>query len=236
MWWDKENMPPCHLREDCVAIKGKHCQYTCRHYHTSKETYKISNLPPKAISELILVPENCDLSIYEACDGYKKNIHEHIAKGDGLYLHSNTKGNGKTSWAFKIMKHYLNWCSQNYGIDYKVRGYYVNVSELFDLLRNSFGEKAGTIKEIEKGIYEADLVIFDDIGFEKSTDWVKNKLYNYINYRYQNNKSMLFTSNLSLKELSTQLDDRISDRISEICRPLHFKGQSRRQQDRWWEE
>lgn len=232
MWWGNE---PCKIQEQCEFAGTDKCINTCKKYYASRQLYSESNLPMKGVQEEVLIPEQQDQETFEACNDYKTNVLERIKTGDGLFLWSPTKGNGKTSWGLKILRHYIAEESKTYDFDYRIRAYYVNVSELFDLLKNSFG-KDGKIEQIEAGIYEADIVLFDDLGSERPTDWVRNKLYNYINHRYQNKKSMIFTSNLSLTEIGVQIDERISDRISEICQPLHFAGMSRRHSNRWWED
>ena len=61
------------------------------------------------------------------------------------------------------------------------------------------------------------MLILDDLGAEKVTEYVRQSLYTLINKRYLDNLPTFFTSNLSLDEIAARLDDRISSRIFEMC-------------------
>jgi DNA replication protein DnaC len=63
-----------------------------------------------------------------------------------------------------------------------------------------------------------DLLILDDLGVDKPSDWVLNVLYNIINYRYENLKKTIITSNFSLDEIAEAFNDnRITRRIERMC-------------------
>jgi len=57
----------------------------------------------------------------------------------------------------------------------------------------------------------------DDLGAEKPSDWVCDILFQIIDERYGALRPTIFTSNLSLGELSDRLSERIADRILEMC-------------------
>lgn len=64
-----------------------------------------------------------------------------------------------------------------------------------------------------------DLLILDDIGIKAPTDWAYNELYTLVDYRYKQMKTTIYTSNLSISELSELFnDDRIPSRISHQCK------------------
>lgn len=71
-------------------------------------------------------------------------------------------------------------------------------------------------------------IIIDDIGVEKSTDWMLETLYSIVNERYEKNLPTVFISNLSLKELADKVGDRIASRIAEMCTIKKIKGEDRR--------
>ncbi len=75
----------------------------------------------------------------------------------------------------------------------------------------------------------ARLVIFDDLGAERSTDYALEKIYNIIDSRYRRKRPMILTTNLTIEEMKEEIDrrySRIYDRIFEICHPMQFVGQS----------
>jgi DNA replication protein DnaC len=94
-------------------------------------------------------------------------------------------------------------------------------SELFLKLRSSFNRRDIYEDEIieEYSSCRGDdtkkrLVIFDDMGVQKISDYVIESWYNIINRRYMNNLPTIFTSNLSLKEISLTMTDRIASRLA----------------------
>jgi len=69
------------------------------------------------------------------------------------------------------------------------------------------------------------LLVLDDIGVEKITDWSFQLLYIIINRRYENLKKTIFTSNFSLLELAEKFgDDRIPSRIQQMCKIVKSKN------------
>ena len=80
----------------------------------------------------------------------------------------------------------------------------------------------------------AKLVIFDDLGAERNTDYALEKIYNIIDSRYRKNLPMILTTNLTIDEMQQETDmryKRIYDRIFEVCYPMQFTGPSWRQKE-----
>ncbi|WP_297636792.1 ATP-binding protein [uncultured Clostridium sp.] len=75
---------------------------------------------------------------------------------------------------------------------------------------------------------ECDMLIIDDFGVEKVTEFVLEKLFALIDTRYRSQKAIIITSNLSLEETRTKFGDRIADRIVDMCFPIEVKGESMR--------
>jgi len=72
------------------------------------------------------------------------------------------------------------------------------------------------------------VLLLDDIGAEKASEWVKQTLYLIIDNRYGNMKKTFITSNLTLNQISNQLDDRISSRIAGMSNTIRMQGKDRR--------
>ena len=62
-----------------------------------------------------------------------------------------------------------------------------------------------------------DLLHIDDVGAERTTDWVLEELYSIVNARYEDQRSMVITTNLYPDDLAAQIGDRIVSRLIEIC-------------------
>ena len=78
-----------------------------------------------------------------------------------------------------------------------------------------------------------DLLILDDFGMERQTDYAREQVFNIIDGRYLAQKPLIVTTNLSLSELKHPRDTtemRIFDRVLELCVPVCFDGESLRQE------
>lgn len=117
-------------------------------------------------------------------------------------------------------------------------------SEMFLRLRNSFGNGAERENEADvtnlfagrttwpggtPGNPTDSVHIFDDVGVQRSSDYTIEAWYNVINYRYSHKLPTVFTSNLSLKEISAFMTDRIASRLASGT-VFELKGVDRRLQ------
>lgn len=76
------------------------------------------------------------------------------------------------------------------------------------------------------------LLIIDDLGAERGTEYAVENVFNVIDRRYRSGKPLIVTSNLSLTDLKNEpnLDKkRIYDRVQEMCIPVCVKGSSKRE-------
>ena len=83
-------------------------------------------------------------------------------------------------------------------------------------------------REISKLIKTNHILFIDDFGTEKLTEWTEEIIYRLINHRYEYMKPTFFTSNLSIKELSERVGDRIASRIVEMCEVVKLEGEDKR--------
>ena len=73
------------------------------------------------------------------------------------------------------------------------------------------------------------LLILDDIGMERGTEYGLEQVYNVIDSRYRSGKPLIVTTNLTLEDLQKPEDTahaRIYDRLLEMCSPVRFAGGS----------
>ncbi len=73
-----------------------------------------------------------------------------------------------------------------------------------------------------------DLLHIDDVGAERTTDWVLEELYSIVNARYEDQRSMVITTNLDHDQLSAQISERTVSRLTEMCLQLPLHGHDRR--------
>lgn len=108
---------------------------------------------------------------------------------------------------------------------------FVSMPDLLSKIKATFNRNN---KESEEQILRAlsicDLLIIDDLGAEKTSDWVEETIFKIIDNRYRRNKPILATSNMAPKELPEQIGKRSNDRIVEMMQPVENKATSYRRE------
>lgn len=149
----------------------------------------------------------------QLCKRYAERFDEMVEKDQGLLLWGEV-GTGKSHAAACIANHLLD------------RGVPVLMTSFIKLVNTM--ERRGqeqTISLLER----AKLVIFDDLGAERSTDYVIEKVYNIVDSRVRSKLPMVLTTNLTLEQMQGERDvrlQRIYDRVFDTCYPLQFVGNS----------
>lgn len=75
-----------------------------------------------------------------------------------------------------------------------------------------------------------ELLIIDDLGAERSSEYALENVFSVIDRRYRSRRPLIVTTNLPLPRIKTETDiekRRIYDRILEMCIPLKVDGESR---------
>lgn len=151
---------------------------------------------------------------YRTCRKYADSFDLMLEKNQGLLLWG-VMGTGKTFSAACIANALLG------------KGVSVVMTSFVKLLGMSKGfDIDGDMLSI---LNRAQLLIADDLGAERSTDYALEKVYSIIDSRYSAGLPMILTTNLSLAEMQSTADlryARIYERILEICYPVQFKGRS----------
>ena len=217
----------CWATEYCKSHDKEHiCNKFCIGFNQLKYLYKSSNMPVRyqGLYDLQLIGE--DLDVYNFLVSFKQNIVKNVQAGESLFFGSEHKGNGKTSWACILMNQYFKKIALKNNL--RCRGIFINVPEFLNNLKDDFSRDDKEHEETKYNIKVADMVIWDDIGAEKESTWVKETLYNYINHRYSNNLFQLYTSNIPVPLLRDRLGERILSRIRGQCQSLRFDEKDKR--------
>lgn len=90
--------------------------------------------------------------------------------------------------------------------------YFSSVTDLLSDLRPNEAYPAKSA-DILKRCKEVDLLILDDIGHEKSSQWVREQLYMIINSRWNSMKATIFTSNFDIQNIETTISSAVHSRI-----------------------
>lgn len=156
--------------------------------------------------------------IYNLAGNYVKRFDEMYEKRQGL-LFWGTVGTGKSYTAACIANELLNQMIP------------VVMTSFVKILQNIQGNPDEE-ERIMAGLNVAKLLIIDDLGAERSTDYALEKVHNIIDSRYLSGKPLILTTNMTLKDMQESEDiryRRIYDRIFEMCFPVRFAGRSWRE-------
>lgn len=145
------------------------------------------------------------------CHRYAELFEDMLRDNRGLLLFGGV-GTGKTFAAA---------CIANYII---AHGCTVQMISLVNAIDNDVSDRISSV----------DLLILDDLGAERGTDYGYERVYSIVNARYRSGKPVIYTTNLTLEELKHSPDirtARIYDRVLERCFPVEFRGVSRRKRE-----
>lgn len=103
---------------------------------------------------------------------------------------------------------------------------FMTVPALLDAIRSSYDHAAGgpTETKIMSQAKDVDLLVLDDLGAERATDWVQEKLFTLVNHRHDWHLATIFTSNLAPKALAGHIGERTAWRIMEMAECLAVDG------------
>ena len=142
--------------------------------------------------------------------------------GQGLLL-TGTCGVGKTHLAVALLKAITD------------RGFSAMFYEFGALLKEIQGSYNSSTKTSELAVLapvlEADVLVLDELGASKPTDWVRDTMAHVINTRYNDRKLTIFTSNYldaRVADRDETLEDRIGvrlrSRLFEMCKTVLVEG------------
>lgn len=131
-------------------------------------------------------------------------------------------GNGKTHLAASIHNHLV---KQGKVV------VFVSMPELLGKIKSTFNKNnRDSEQQILRALNSCDLLIIDDLGAEKTSDWVLETIFTIFDSRYRRKLPILTTSNLSPKELPPQIGKRVCDRLVEMSQPIENKAVSYRRE------
>ena len=140
----------------------------------------------------------------------------------GLLL-MGTVGVGKTHLAVAILK----------GLAERgIEGLFYESGALLKSIQDSYNSVSQTSElKVLQPIFDAEVLVLDEIGASKPTDWVRDTMANIINTRYNDKKLTIFTTNY-LDERQAGRDETLEDRIGvrlrsrlyEMCKAVSING------------
>lgn len=124
-------------------------------------------------------------------------------------------------------KSYLAGCIANALMEKEVSVCMTNLSAILNALSASFEGR----NEYISRLCSFELLIVDDLGIERNTEYAQEHVYNVIDSRYRSGKPLIATTNLPLEALQNPKDTphaRIYSRVMEMCVPIRCTGRQNR--------
>jgi DNA replication protein DnaC len=222
----REFAEPCACRRSGPAGEGASllaaCRIPPRYEHCTLATFEPGNPSLSASLEKALA----------FCAGYP-----HLGADEGLgLLLTGDNGVGKTHLAVSVLRELV--------ATKGVRGRFWDFHELIREIKNSYDPETKTSElQVLEPVVAADLLLLDDLGAWKMTDWMNDTLFYILNSRYMAKRATLITTNyqdaarekalaadpLRRKEfLVERIGQRLRSRLMEMCLVIQMQGEDHR--------
>jgi DNA replication protein DnaC len=154
-------------------------------------------------------------------------------------LFTGSIGVGKTHLAVGVLSHLV----QVFG----VKGLFCDYRELLKSIQNSYNPQVQTTElELLKPVFAAELLVLDDLGAQKPSEWMWDTVALILNTRYNDKQRTIITTNYPNKPagggekndaeraaraltLGDRIGDRMRSRLAEMCIPIEITGEDFRQ-------
>jgi DNA replication protein DnaC len=164
-----------------------------------------------------------DRGIVAATRDFAKRIDRHLDAGRGLWF-MGPVGTGKTTLAMLVSKAALR-AGRSVAI--------YSLPRLLNEIRDTHRAERSHVDLLDR-LTAVDLLHIDDVGAERTTDWVLEELYSIVNARYEDQRSVVITTNIEdPKALCEQITERTVSRLTEMCDQLPLAGDDHRMEVRW---
>ncbi|MDQ6835640.1 MAG: ATP-binding protein [Actinomycetota bacterium] len=158
-----------------------------------------------------------DPAIVTATQRYASTIEDQLDAGRGLWF-MGPPGTGKTTLAMLVAKAALK-AGRSVAI--------YSLPQLLREIRQTFA--TGSHNNLFEQLVRVDLLHIDDVGAEQTTPWVLEELYSIVNGRYEDQRSVVITTNILDREaLCAQITARTVSRLTEMCDELPLCGHDHR--------
>ena len=198
-----------------------------------------SRIPPRY--------EHCSLATFEAgntslrtalmraltfCSGYP-----HLGPDEGLgLLLTGDNGVGKTHLAVSVLRELMT--------SKGARGQFWDFHELIREIKNSYDPETRTTElQVLEPVVAADVLVLDDLGAWKMTDWMNDTLFYILNSRYTAKRATIITTNYQVADrdevlaadsmrrkefLVERISQRLRSRLMEMCLVVKLQGPDHR--------
>ena len=171
-------------------------------------------IPERYKNNIPLKPCDKDFETFKELDSIRNDIKNFVDSGKNLLICSNNCGNGKTTWSIKLLKAYIK-SVRDIGFQNNTPALFINVNSFLNEKKLSISDPIllEKVRQTEKNILSAKLVIFDDIADKSLSEYDLNALYYWLDYRTSNMKSCIYTTNQLPSQLEKTLSGKVYSRV-----------------------
>jgi DNA replication protein DnaC len=204
--FDTNTASPCRCRAQEISrrrARSLSAVIPRRYRSVSFETPPVTEIEPRIVA---------------ATRRFASRINHQLDGGRGLWF-MGPPGTGKTTLAMLVSKAALD-AGRSVAI--------YSLPRLLNEIRDTHRADRSHIHLLDR-LTQVDLLHVDDVGAERSTDWVLEELYSIVNARYEDKRSMVITTNILDREaLCEQISARTVSRLTEMCDELPLLGHDHR--------
>lgn len=221
----------CPFYSNCNIPPEMYCS-SCKKLYRYRNYFKNSNLPTiyKTLALKPLAANACDREAFKRLAEIENMIFDWVAAGNNLVIHSPVLGNGKTSWAIRMLQSYvaqgINLCRK--GTDNAIL--FVTLFEFLDRQNEAMSGYDEEFYSLKQRLLKSKLVVFDDIGTIGMSEFAAASLLNIVDTRITNGLSTIYTTNLdpNSQVFVEAVGSRLQDRIWACSEIVKLEGKSKR--------
>ena len=208
----------CWYNAVCIGAKDN-CENDCIKFIEMKYLLENSGLPKKFQGPVKIHNSRVDSEEYQLPHEIADDIEAFVKDGENLIIMSKRTGNGKTTWACKLLTKYLDKVA--IGNAFRDRALFVSFTD-FKMKCKDFDNKEFDLVGYRKKLENVDLVVWDDIADTELTD------YEYLEQRLSKGLSNIYTSNMVGKELEGYVGKRLYSRMVNGSVQIEFNETDKR--------
>lgn len=215
----------CFCETKCKGKSKLNCNTGCVKRGILTNLLTLSNLPKHLWEDKPLVCGS-DKDEYMRLQYIEDNVYDFVKNGKNIFIYSDHCGNGKTSWAVRLLLAYLDSIWHISGFNRKAL--FVSVPTfLYDCKRNISHPLDG-FQQLCDDLNTVDLVVWDDICAGNLTGYEHQILMQSIDTRMNSGLSNIFTANTSVQNVKKELGERLASRVWGCSYTVEFKDEDKR--------